>query len=556
MLETMAGLSFPRAARSPGFRFLCPIALVLVGVLAGCSAPGASNGDGSDDEGGNGGGGGQAGAGGPSSACRISTAAPLRRLNQGEYRRALGDLLGVEVKVDSDWLPPDEKSHGFQVNTAITLGRDDVEDYSAAAHEVIELAGGRLEELAGCSLQDSGCAEDFVTTMGRRIFRRPLTSEEREDYLGLLEDREAGVKMALEAMLQSPNFLYRLENPDEEGALSPYEVVTRLAFMLWGSTPDDELLALADDGKLDGETVRKQVQRMMKDDKFVRALDTFHEQWLGLDVAFPAKDPDLYPDFDEEAWQSARREALEFTSALYLEGTASAPELLEANYTFADERLAAIYDVELPEGKARVELDEKRRAGVLTQVGFLAATALDRQTQPIRRGVFIREHLLCQKPPPPPPGLVVVTPPDDGATTTRQRLQAHREDPSCAACHAFFDPLGLAFENYGPIGQWRDEENGVTIDPSGVLSDTDLGDEVKFRDGVELSRLLAKSTTFERCLPEQWVRFAIGRSLNDADRCALDEIMKQQKERGGTLEQLLAAVAESKLIHSSGKVQP
>jgi len=538
----------------------------LAACLAAAACSGEPGGDGGDDSetGGPGGGGDSTDSAIDKGQCKLGNRVGVRRLSRAEYANIIEDVLGVDAP-DVGFLPVDEKRNGFDANLAEAIGQKEVQDLTLLAHELAVDSVSGVEKKLNCDLSKGSCREGFIKRYGRLFFRRQMTDDEFDAYEEVFKDKRSetdeteATRLVIEIMLQSPNTLYRVEDGEKEAKsmerLDGYSVASRLSFMLWASAPDDELLDAAEEGLLDdSKGIKKQVDRLMNDDRFERTLSSFHLQWLGMDGESPGKDPELYPDYTENTWKSAQEEAVRFAKHLYLKQDAEWSTLLDSEFGFPDEELSAIYDVDAPDKDfARTDLGGKRK-GVMTQAGFLMALASDTLPSPIRRGVFIRKRLLCQEPPEAPEDAMFEVPEDTGATTQRERLLKHQEDPGCASCHAFFDPLGFAFERYGALGEFRTKENGETIKTDGVLTSTDLGEEVAFKDGVELAELLASSETARDCLPRQWVRYAVGRSLSEgsADSCVLETILERSADDDHRLMEIVNAVATSDFMRFRG----
>lgn len=290
----------------------------------------------------------------------------------------------------------------------------------------------------------------------------------------------------LQALLQSPAFLYRVEAAgaplkpgDAHVALTDWEMASRLSYLLWGSMPDDELFAAAAAGKLrTKEEVLARAQRMIESPRARDMVANFHKQWLLLgEIDNLDKNTTVYPAYRPELRPLWRRETEEFVSRTILDEGGSLTALLTASHSFMNKSLADFYGVSgAPSEDAwvKVPLDPTRNAGFLTHAGHLAALSKPNQSSPVHRGKFVREQLLCQQLPPPPPN-IDITPPDlDPKLTTRERFAQHSTDPTCKGCHHLMDPVGLGFEHYDGLGKWRDEENGLPIDDSGKVEEADL----------------------------------------------------------------------------------
>jgi hypothetical protein len=464
--------------------------------------------------------------------------APLRRLTREQYDNAIRDLLGIEGH-PSLALSADEKLAAFFSNSISPVSRLSVEQYRDAAEDLATQAvEQQLDQLVGCAgaEQNAACAEAFVQSFGRRAFRRRLSAEEAERYRGLFAANQArgfgeGIRVVLETLLQSPNFVYHLElTPAPSGVgvtpLAGYEVASRLSFALWNTLPDAELLDAADAGKLDTrDGVRAQAERLLQSDRAKDALASFHLQWLGLDsLADVGKDAELFPQFTDALKGSMRAEAVDFADFVIRRGDGRLQTLLSAPFTVASSDVLNLYGATAAaEADGTVQLDPAQRAGLLTQAGYLAAHAHANQTSPVHRGLSVRKNLLCTDLPDPPMNVNNTPPEPDPTATTRQRFEQHRDDASCAGCHQLLDPIGVGFENYDAIGRFRTTENGLAIDPAGELVSAGTSSGT-FVGAVELAKRLSTSPEVRACVQKQWFRFSLGRFEGAEDACTLQTL--------------------------------
>lgn len=376
--------------------------------------------------------------------------------------------------------------------------------------------------------------ERILEHLATRVWRRPPTESELSRLRRLAPDDatlDERVQIALAAMLASPSFLLRpeLDPPPSEApavrALDSWELATRLSFFLWSSTPDEELLSLARRGELaSDEVLRVQVRRMLADDRARALAENFCVQWLqlrGLEESAP--DPRTFPTFDAEL----RDSMLEETVALFEDvrrERRDVRDLLRADYTFVDERLAEHYGVEGVTGDepTRISLEGSPRRGLLGHASVLTATSTPTRTSPVKRGKFVLEALLGSPPPPPEPGADSIDESPDAAqaASLRERLEQHRNDPNCIVCHERMDPLGFGLEHFDGIGGWRDVDGEHAIDSSGVLPDGR-----SFDGAVELVDILLADDAFVRTLTEKLLTYALGRSVTRADRHTVEAIL-------------------------------
>ena len=390
------------------------------------------------------------------------------------------------------------------------------------------------------SSDEQSCAAGILSTLGRSAYRRALTEEDVQtllDFFSAGKRRggfEAGIQAGIERILASPDFLFRLEpDPPRLAAGSVYRLsdvalASRLSFFLWGSIPDDQLLDLAAQGKLhEAPVLEQQVARMLADPRGNRLADNFVSRWLNVyKLRAAAPDPDIFPDFDENLRQAFQRETMLFIQSQLREDR-SVADLLSANYTFVNERLARHYQIPNIYGERfrRVPLSDNRRGGLLGQGSILTVTSYGNRTSPVLRGKWLLEMILGTPPPPPPPDV----PPlkekgeNDHPMSMRERLEQHRQNPACATCHVRMDPLGFALENFDAIGKWRDSEDGVSIDPSAGLPD---GTKFAGVNGLR-NLLLGRREQFAATVTEKLLTYALGREVEYYDMPAVRKIARE-----------------------------
>jgi hypothetical protein len=361
----------------------------------------------------------------------------------------------------------------------------------------------------------------------------------------------------LQTILVSPHFLFRVEAEPAEGEtereLNDYEVATRLSYFLWSSMPDDELLRHAWGGTLrDADNLQHQVLRMLKDPKSHALVDNFAAQWLQLrkfDEVTPSEQH--FPGFDEQLRRDMRKETELFFTEI-MRNDRSVTELLVADYSFVNERLARHYGISdvMGDGFRRVSLAGSPRGGLLTHGSILTVTSNPTRTSPVKRGRWILENLLGEPPPPPPPGVPQLVEEGQELTgTLRERMEQHRANPECAVCHEQMDALGFALENFDAIGAWRLFDGEYKIDASGELP----GGE-KFNGPTELAKLLrdGKKKKFVRCLTEKMLTYALGRGLEFYDQCAVDTITKGLANNDYRFSSLVLEIVKSEPFQRQG----
>ena len=407
--------------------------------------------------------------------------------------------------------------------------------------------------------QEDACARQILSTLMRRAYRRPVTDEDLQTPFELYraaraEDGfEAGIEMGLAAILVSPEFLFRIEHdPDGVPAETPYrisdlELASRLSFFLWSTIPDDELLDVAARGDLSTPAVLdQQARRMLADPRSQNLVTNFAAQWLhlrNLDSITP--DMRMFPDFDDNLRQAFRQET-ELLVQSVLGEDRSVLDLLRANYTFLNQRLAKHYGVPHVYGSRfrRVTFDEDgTRGGLLRQGSILLVTSYATRTSPVIRGKWILDNVLGVPPPPPPPNVPELedTKTGEQASSMRERLAQHRANPACASCHRLMDPVGFALENYDAVGRWRTEEAGVPIDASGTLFDG-----TTFNGVAELqAALLQRPELFVTSVTEKLLTFAIGRGVEYYDAPAVRSILRETKAEDYRFTALVLGVVNS-----------
>ncbi|HMV85043.1 MAG TPA: DUF1592 domain-containing protein [Blastocatellia bacterium] len=409
--------------------------------------------------------------------------------------------------------------------------------------------------------EEPACAKKILSALARRAFRRAVTDADVNPLLAFYErgrrtsDFDAGIQNALEALLVSPDFLFRVErNPKTATGtvyrLNDFDLASRLSFFLWSSIPDDTLLDLAEQGRLkDAAVLDAQVRRMLDDSRSEAFVNNFGGQWLQLrNLETVTPDPELFPNFDESLRRAFRRETEMFFESILRENR-SVLDLLDADYTFLNQRLAEHYGVPGIYGSQfrRVALTEKTRAargGLLGQGSILTVTSYPNRTSVVQRGKWILENLLGAPPPPPPPDIPDLKPKsaDGRLLSMREQLDLHRSNAICASCHARMDPIGFALENYDAVGKWRTKDAGLPIDASGKLPDG-----TKLNGPAELKKILLTGHRDEFILTvtEKLMTYALGRGLEAYDAPAVRAIARQTAQDDYRLPAMIGAVVKS-----------
>jgi hypothetical protein len=399
-------------------------------------------------------------------------------------------------------------------------------------------------------------AREIISRFAKRAFRRPVAKDEVDRLTTLYamarkdgDSFERSVKVALSAVLISPHFLFRGEiqpEPDNPRAIHPineFALASRLSYFIWSTMPDDRLSELAEKKTL-RKNLDSEIARMLKDPRSRALVDNFANQWLQIrNLASMTPDPKLYPGWDNELRDSMRTETEMFFENLMRENH-SVLELIDANYSFLNERLAKHYGVDGVSGKEfqKVIFKDNKRGGILTQGSILTITSNPTRTSPVKRGKWILENIVGAPPPPPPPNVPELEEAKEAKGSLRERMEKHRENAMCASCHARMDPIGFGFENYDGVGKWRDKDGEHPVDAAGkLLSGED------FRDAGELKKILAdkKRDEFLQCLASKMLTFALGRGMEYYDRTSLDGIVKRMSKNQYRFSALVEGVVNS-----------
>jgi hypothetical protein len=500
----------------------------------------------------------------------------LRRLTNSQYNNTVRDLLG-DLTGPASQFPPEDYVNGFkdqyqsQSLTPVLL-----ESYSAAAERLARsvFRGGDHQGLIPCK-PSVACRETFVRSFGLKAFRRPLDAGEVARYAVLFKnstDFLSGAQLVVEAMLQSPHFLFRLEDTPNL-AWKPYAAASRISYALWDSMPDAELLAAAGRGELgSSEGVRKAARRLLDDPRAHQAFDEFVSQWIRYDRLLTAsKDRRKYPQFTREAAIAMTEETRLFLSDLVWNNR-NFMDLFTADYGFVNGELASIYSVPAPAREFdRVEFPARsERAGILGQATFLALTAKPEETSPTARGLFVREQFLCQHVSDPPPGVNTNLPPVTEARpqTNRDRMSAHLTDPSCATCHNLIDPIGYGLEKFDAIGGRRDKMKltfgggfrnrgapaktiELDLDTKGTVAGIQ---DSAFTSPRELGIVLARTPQCQECVVKQYFRYIAGRMETPADRPVLTKVVADFRKSEFHFQELMSSVVLAREFPPQGAV--
>lgn len=509
---------------------------------------------------------------GPRELTHVTAPEPLRRLSHAEYRNSLRDLLGIDLAPPE--LPADTARDGLE-NDARALGASELllrryEDTARVWAAAAVADDERLRTLMGCPLpatpsEIESCGRTFVAGFGLRAFRRPLADDELARFTSLFRswsaeiDVRAAAELTIATFLQSPAFLYRIElaPPPSEGAppndapiaVSSYEMASRLSYALWESMPDAALLEAAEQGRLETpEAIEAEARRMLEDRRTRGMLRDFHAQWLDLDrILVPehltrAGDP----NWGAASVADAHEEALRFISLALSDGEGTLDALFNSRRAQVNARMAELYGVPFegaPGTWVEIELPEGERAGILTRIAVLASHAHPGYASPPLRGNFVLSHVTCAAFDPPPASADLTQPvaeEGEGPRTNRELFAARTASPGCQSCHRRLDGVGFGLESYDARGVFRTMEVGRPIDASGRLVGLDVTGD--YRGGVELSALLSRSDTVERCYTRRFMEMVWGRPLTGNDEATLRRVQARFSGSGGRIDALLLAI--------------
>ena len=489
----------------------------------------------------------------------------LRRLSHDEYDATVEVLLELEERPESSFAP-DNVVGGYDNNAgALVVSSLLADQYRVSAEEIAEaVVAAELSSIVPCSPQTLGeaeCAEVFVQEFGARAFRRPMRDLDVDRYMTLYSDVavdsgfEVGIQWVITATLQSPHYLYRSElgakNESGSFVLSDWELASELSYLLWGTMPDDDLFAKAEQGILSDESSRSEVVAdMLVDPRAAETMVRFSERWLHYTrLETVTRDAELFPEFTDGIRADMVGETQRLLRDSYLEGQTLEQLFLGQSSPMTPE-LAAFYGLEAgssspdADGFAPVSLTGTERLGFLSQGSILTTHALPTSSSPIHRGLLVRERLLCQVLPPPPPNIDASPPEMDPTLSTRERYAEHAELEECAACHRLIDPVGFSFEHFDAVGRWRDMEGPHEIDATGEVVGT-ANTDATFDGLRELSELLATSPDVESCYVRQWMRFGYGVEEQEQLRCEAQRLSEEFSSSGARLDGVLPALTNS-----------
>ncbi len=500
----------------------------------------------------------------------------LRRLTEAQYRQSIADIFGQDIKVLGSF-EPDIRVHGLlaEGTTRVSITPGGLEQYEGIARGIAAQATDQAhwDKIVGCLPDTSDrsgarCASGFFERIGRQLYRRPLQQDEIKSAVDdtlvsakKLGSYQAGLGAALAGMMTSPDFLFRVERSAANSGgidrteLDAWSKASRLSFFLWNTTPDTELLDAAARGDLDaGAGLARQVDRLMNSPRFNDGVRAFFDDFLRLDgLSSLSKDTTIYPAFSASITSAAREQTLRTISELLVTRRGSYLDLFTTRRFAMNRTLGPLYNVPVASKEwAIYEFpDSDPRAGLLTQLSFLALHSHPGRTSPTLRGKAVREVLMCEEIPAPPANVnfsVVQDVSNPNLRTTRERVQAHLNDEDCAGCHKKTDPIGLGLEKFDGAGQFRAMENSAAIDVAGDL------DKAAFVGAAELGRVMSRSPAVASCLVQSTYRYAMGRSIAKEERPLIGQYERTFATNAYRFVDLVRAIALNPSFYSAAAV--
>jgi hypothetical protein len=497
----------------------------------------------------------------PSDSIKVA----VRRVTESQYRHIVADSLGPDIRISARFEPEKREDGLFAIGTAqLSLTSSGFEQYFALAGSIAEqaLSDKQRDAVVGCkpvdaTKADAACARQFIEKVGQRLFRRPLTVAEMQARLqtaatgaNQAQDFYGGLKLALTSLLVAPEFLFRVEMAEPDPAnpkqyrLDAYTKASRIAFMLWDTAPDDELLAAARSGAIHTESgLKQQLDRMIASPRYEQGARAFFADMLQLD-GFDnlVKDPAIYPKFNQSVSDSAKEQTLKTTVDLLITKKRDYRDLFASNDTYINRSLAAVYDVpylSTNDWTPHTFPPASERAGILTQVSFLALFAHPGTSSPTRRGIKVHEIFRCTPTPDPPADVDFSKVQDSKSGTIRGRLLDHMENTGCTTCHKRSDPPGLALEHFDGLGQLRLLENGKPVDVSADL------EGAKFVGAQGLAKYLSADLKVPECLVRNVYAYGVGRKTGIRDEDYLADQTKEFVKNGYRVPDLMTQILSS-----------
>ena len=482
----------------------------------------------------------------------------LRRLTKEEYNRLIAQLFNDERGFGENF-GEDGKLGNFDINVELPITEERVQQHIEVGKDIAKRASENLDSWMPCDQQSDACARTMIDRVVTKAYRRPLSNEETDRLFNVYSTAKSGstfnegIRVLLEVVLSSPNFLYHFEFGDSQQIvngvvpLTQHELAARLSFFIWRSAPDDILSAAAAAGELSTpEQISAQARRLIEDERAQATVGLFHRQWLRLEA------PD--GDGDKARFiEAINEDTVRTVISLIYNDDGAMSDLFNVEYGFLNDISKELYGVSgsgtgsAQDGFTRFNLDPNERKGILTRAGFLNSNH-----GPSRRGKFVREEVLCSIIPPPPPGVDTTVPEGDPSDHPRERFLVHTENPACGGCHRLMDPIGFGFDHYAGDGRWRsvieEETNGVerqfeVRDMGELFETTDINGV--FEGASELQSKLAGSVDAEVCYAFQWMRFATGRQPGIEDSCSLATVNKEAETTSYNIQDILVAITQT-----------
>lgn len=493
----------------------------------------------------------------------------MRRLTESEYRATVADIFGEDIPIPARFEPGLRSEGLVAIGTGLSgMSPFSIEQYDAAAQGVAAAVTGEQhrDQLVPCKPKamaafDDGCATTFIKHYGLLLFRRPLTAEQTQRYVEAartgttrLGNFYSGLEFALAGMMMAPDFLLRVDQtvpaPHKNGLqeLDAYSKATQLSYFLVGSTPDAELLRAAAAGELDSRGgLARQVDRLIASPHFERGVRAFFYDMLQFDqFSDLSKDPQIYPAYNSTVAADAQEQTLRTLTQLLVKQDGDYRDVFTTRDAWLTRALGVVYRVPVATRNGWEESEfplDSHRQGIQSQVAFLALHSHPGRSSATLRGKALRQIFFCQDVPDPPANVnfALLDNADNAKMpTARDRLTAHRNNPSCAGCHKIMDPAGLTLENYDGVGGWRTTENGAAIDASGNL------DWLEFKDPAGLAQALHDHPEPPRCLVERMYRYSVGRDTEMSERPYMDYLIETFKSDGYRVPQLMRTIALSR----------
>ncbi len=484
--------------------------------------------------------------GNTASRCGPIPTVPIRRLSHAEYRNSVRDLF-PSLDVPQLALVADPQPYGFDNDAAaLTASPLLVNQYNVAANLIGERVAARVGELVPCDpAGGSTCGRTFIADLGSRAFRRPLAQAELDElqavfdrYLG--EGFDVAVQLTTQAILQAPQFLYRVETPNPDGTSGPYDIAARLSYLLWATMPDQALFDAASRGELSTPAqIAAQVDRMLTDTRALDGFMNFAHQWVDL-ARLGRASKDSAGGWSEDVRAALAEEARLFLSEIIFKRGGTVADFLTSSKAFVSAETAGFYGLPAPGGTEFVEVDlPAERRGFLLQAQFLAAHGHSTNASPVLRGLFVLKNLLCVDLGSPPAGVNMTLPAgEEGvATTNRQNYERVTGAALCQSCHGVINPIGFTFENFDTFGRHQTMDNGLPIDASATINGTAVDGALAFVD------YLATSEQVRQCVGKRFLTYSLGGAAPARDACLADEVNADFAAASGSLAALMKTLA-------------